>query len=329
MPSDRHSRTAGVFVSTTALNCMARKPSARARSMTYSPSARPTPRPARRGSTMKLALATWAAGPPWFGPHSAVPRTVPSPSTATTVNPRDPPCQRNQPSRASRSLVSVSQEKVSPACTMTRMNAQIAGQSAGTASLISTVSGTAASARGDLRRRLARAQLGLERGVFELLLDVVGVPADVLEHARLEQFVHRLGARLHGGDLVRGPLDVRASVAEARGDARGGRADVALRLRRGVLSLQHLLLGAEGVHPLLQRGEGVLELLLLFGKLLALRFHAVDLGLGGGLAGQGLARQILPALRQRRLGLLLEVLYRVLELLFLQFYLLAGPGDRH
>jgi hypothetical protein len=45
----------------------------------------------------------------------------------------------------------------------------------------------------------------------------------------------------------------------------------------------------------------VLELRLLLGELMALGLHGVDLGLGGGLAGQGLPRQLLVALRQRRL----------------------------
>ena len=49
----------------------------------------------------------------------------------------------------------------------------------------------------------------------------------------------------------------------------------------------------------------------------------VDLLLGGGLAGQGLPGQVLLALGQRRLGLVLQVVHRVLELLLLQFQLLA------
>ena len=64
-------------------------------------------------------------------------------------------------------------------------------------------------------------------------------------------------------------------------------------------------------------------------ELLALRLHAVDLGLRGSLAGQRLPGQVLLALRERRLGLVLEVVHRVLELLLLQFDLLAGRGDRH
>jgi hypothetical protein len=86
----------------------------------------------------------------------------------------------------------------------------------------------------------------------------------------------------------------------------------ALRARRGVLSLQHFLLCPEGVHPLLQGLERLLHLLLLLGQLLVLRFHRIDLGLGGGLAGERLPGQVFPALRQRRLGLVLQVIHRML-----------------
>ncbi|GAB3819058.1 hypothetical protein GCM10027605_72670 [Micromonospora zhanjiangensis] len=43
------------------------------------------PRPARSGSTMKLALPTCAPGPIWLGFILADPTTVPSSSTATRV----------------------------------------------------------------------------------------------------------------------------------------------------------------------------------------------------------------------------------------------------
>ncbi len=99
--------------------------------------------------------------------------------------------------------------------------------------------------------------------------------------------------------------------------------DGTLRLGRAVLRLQHFLLAPELVDPLLQRGEGLLEFLLLLGELLVLRLQPVDLLLGGGLAGQGLPRQVLLALGQRRLGLVIQVVHRVLELLLLQFELFA------
>jgi hypothetical protein len=54
-----------------------------------------------------------------------------------------------------------------------------------------------------------------------------------------------------------------------------------------------------------------------------LRFHAVDLGLGRGFALRRLPPEVLLAKRQRRLGLFLPVISRVLELLFLQLDLLA------
>ena len=100
-------------------------------------------------------------------------------------------------------------------------------------------------------------------------------------------------------------------------------------LRRGVLRLHHFLLRPEVVDPLLQGVEGLFELLLLLGELLVLGLHGVDLGLGGGLAGERLFRQILLALGERRLGLVLEVVHRVLELLLLQLDLLARRGDVH
>src|SRR5579859_3304889 len=199
----------------------------------------------------------------------------------------------------------------------------------------------ARSARGDLRwrrraldLRLERGKLGVHLGVsprlVEFLLDLVAIrTADILEHAGLQQFVHGLGMCLHGGDLVLGTRDVRAGAAEALGDARGTLADRAFRLRRGVLGLQHLLLSAEVVHPLLQRRQRVLQLLLLRAELLALRLQGVDLGLGGGLARQRLPRQLLLALAERSLRLVGEVVHGALELLLLQFDLLAGPGDGH
>ena len=89
-------------------------------------------------------------------------------------------------------------------------------------------------------RRSAGAELRLEGGqlvvdlrvladLVELLLDVVGAAADVLEHAGLEQLVEGTRAGLHGGDLVLGPLQRRAGVVEGLRDA--GRALVDLRDR--------------------------------------------------------------------------------------------------
>src|SRR5664280_2255682 len=112
-----------------------------------------------------------------------------------------------------------------------------------------------------------------------------------------------------------------------RHSPRAARAD--LGLERGVLRLQHFLLRPEVVDPLLQGVEGVLELLLLLGELLVLGLHGVDLGLGRGLAGESLLRQILLTLGERSLGLVLEVVHRVLELLLLQFDLLARRCDVH
>ncbi len=78
----------------------------------------------------------------------------------------------------------------------------------------------------------------------------------------------------------------------------------------------------------LQGRQRLLHLLLFLGQLLVLRFHFVDLGLGGGLAGKRFPGQILPALGQCRLGLILEVINRMLELLLLELDPLARRGDR-
>src|SRR5262249_54004779 len=152
--------------------------------------------------------------------------------------------------------------------------------------------------RGDLRWLVARREFGLERGkllvhlgggpgLVEFGLDLVGVAADVLADSRLDQLVHRSRAGLRGGDLVLGPLQRLAVVAEARGDPRDALVHRGLGLGRGVLSLQHFLLRPEGVYPLLQRGKRLLELLPLFGELLALWLQGVDLRLPAALPRHG------------------------------------------
>ena len=58
----------------------------------------------------------------------------------------------------------------------------------------------------------------------------------------------------------------------------------------------------------------MLELLLLLGELLVLRFHPVDLGLGGGLTGESFPGQLLVPLGERHPSLILKVGHRLLEL---------------
>jgi hypothetical protein len=82
---------------------------------------------------MKLAPATWEAGPMWLGPELAEPSTVPSSSTATTVRPGG---VRIHIDRACSSVTSRGHEKVSPAATIVCTSGQIAGQSPGVASRI-------------------------------------------------------------------------------------------------------------------------------------------------------------------------------------------------
>ena len=91
--------------------------------------------------------------------------------------------------------------------------------------------------------------------LVELLLDVVGAAADVLEDAGLEQLVEGARPGLHGGDLVLGPLQRRPRVVEGLRDPGRALVDRRDRLGRGVLGLERLLLGAEVVDPLLQRVE--------------------------------------------------------------------------
>ena len=69
------------------------------------------------------------------------------------------------------------------------------------------------------------------------------------------------------------------------------------------------------------------ELLLLLVELLALRLHLVDLLLGRGLARQRLLGQVLPVGGQGLLGLILQVVDGVLELLLLQLQPLLRRGE--
>ncbi len=125
-----------------------------------------------------------------------------------------------------------------------------------------------------------------------------------------------------------GPLQRRPRIAQRGGDPRHAFVYRALRGRRGVLGLQRFLLRPELVDPVLQGRQRLLHLLLFLGQLLVLRLHPVDLGLGGGLAGKRFPGQILPALGQCGLGLILEVINRMLELLLLELDPLARRGDR-
>jgi hypothetical protein len=94
---------------------------------------------------MKLALEICAAPPPWLRTLLAVPRTVPSASTATKVRPGG---FGNHICLAWDSVVSRSHENVSPARTMPSMNAHILGQSCGAASLISMAASMGLPGRG-------------------------------------------------------------------------------------------------------------------------------------------------------------------------------------
>ena len=68
---------------------------------------------------------------------------------------------------------------------------------------------------------------------------------------------------------------------------------------------------------------------LLLVELLALGLHLIDLLLGRRLARQRLLRQVLPVALERLLGLILEVVDGVLELLLLELEALLGGCDVH
>ena len=119
--------------------------------------------------------------------------------------------------------------------------------------------------------------------------------AHILEHAGLQQFVHGAGPGLHGGDLVLRPHQRVAGAAQIA------------RLGDGVVGLHDFLLRAEAADPLLQLGEGLLELLFLPGQFLVLRFHLAGLLLGCCLAGQRFPGQVFPALPEGGLGLVPQV----------------------
>src|SRR4051794_38412157 len=117
---------------------MAAKLCERAQVRASSPGARPRPRRARPGSTMKLAVATCPPLPARLGPIFALPTTVPSSSTATVVRPGGVSIHSARPSASSSSHGYV---YVSPAATIIRKNGQIAGQSSAAASRIVTPPG--------------------------------------------------------------------------------------------------------------------------------------------------------------------------------------------
>ena len=71
----------------------------------------------------------------------------------------------------------------------------------------------------------------------------------------------------------------------------------------------------------------VVSFCLLLVELLALRLHLVDLLLGGRLAGERLLGQVLPVGRQGLLGLVLQVVDGVLELLLLELQALLRGGE--
>ena len=104
---------------------------------------------------------------------------------------------------------------------------------------------------------------------------------------------HGAGPRLHLLGLVLGALHRQAEVGHLLAHAAGGLADLDLRLGGGVLRLDDLLLGAEGLdlgaHLLLVLGERLLLLL----ELRDLSVERLQLGLGDRLALERRAREIL------------------------------------
>src|SRR3954469_6958983 len=189
---------------------------------------------------MKLALEICAAPPPWLRPLLAVPTTVPPVSTATKVRPGG---SGNHIRLAWDSVVSRSQENVSPARTMPSMNAHIPGQSCGVAALISMAASMGPRGRGRNRvsarpRRHSRPRRGRRPAVLlaveERGLDEPGpgAPFDEVAPARRERpraYVAEEGAFLLGAGQDEGrvghvldPLDHRVVHAASGAAHRTG-----------------------------------------------------------------------------------------------------------
>ena len=123
---------------------------------------------------------------------------------------------------------------------------------------------------------------------------------------------------------------VAPALARRVRDARDRLADLGLGFGRGVGGLHRLLLGAEALDAYLKLLRRLDELLLLLADLVVLRLELGQLLAECGAPRQRLAGEVLVPLRQRRLGLALQLVGLFLQSLGLQLNPLAGRCDvRH
>src|SRR3546814_14406827 len=105
----------------------------------------------------------------------------------------------------------------------------------------------------DLTAATKRCELRLDVGLRAHRLELAGEVVlaagvgDVIECAARDALVDRTGTRLHVGGLVLGTLDGHADVAHLPADTGERLVDLGLRLGRGVVGLDRLLPGPEGL----------------------------------------------------------------------------------
>ena len=134
------------------------------------------------------------------------------------------------------------------------------------------------------------------RAIFaSLALDIVLPAGKVLERPLVDQLVQGVGAGLHLLGLVLGALHRQADVGHLLADARGRLGDPHLGLGGGVLRLDDLLLGAEGLDLRGAASLGLGELLLLGLELGDLLVERLQLGLDAVLALERDAGEVLVA----------------------------------
>ena len=142
-----------------------------------------------------------------------------------------------------------------------------------------------------------------------------------------EQLIERAAARLHLGNLVLGALHRGARVAHGRGDATHGFVDVRGGFGSGVGRLDRLFARAEGFDLALQFCRGCFQLLQLIVNLGVLDLEVLQLSCDRFTSSEGLAREVLVALAERRLGLFGQLVALALQLLGLDLYALPRGGD--
>ena len=168
---------------------------------------------------------------------------------------------------------------------------------------------------------------GLARQRFQLAIDVVFAGperSDIIERAGRFELLHRVGTGLHVFGLVNRALHRQADVGHLLAHARGRFGDLHLSFGGGVLSLDDLLLGAEGFDLRAQLLLGLGQLLLLVFQFGDLRVEPLQLGLGDVLAFKRGAREVFLAGGHRLAGLRVELDDLLLQRRLLQLQALLG-----